>query len=207
MLKVLVIFTVDFPCHLTVCSYYSSSVLQLHSLVREPYSFLFMCTVACICLPVTTSAPPVATQTGSHFHAWAGAGGRGIHSLSSSALLQAVTLCLFVLHSKYVTFLIHSSIWNIPAGVGASSLMRWLQGMWPIARESGTDEVAVRQETATQSFGLCNREMIFITGTFDAHFNQFFFRNVFRSLWFSWISQLQFSEWASRNVWGTLRTK
>lgn len=54
--------------------------------------------------------------------------------------------------------------------------------MWPIARESGTDEVAVRQETATQSFGLCNREMIFITGTFDAHFNQFFFKNVCRSL-------------------------
>lgn len=40
-----------------------------------------------------------------------------IHVLPSSALPEAVTLYLFVLHSKYVTFLIHSSVRNIPAGV------------------------------------------------------------------------------------------
>lgn len=37
--------------------------------------------------------------------------------LPCSALPEAVTLGLFVLHSKYVTFLIHSSVPNIPAGV------------------------------------------------------------------------------------------
>lgn len=41
--------------------------------------------------------------------------------------------------------------------------------MWLMARESGTDEGAARQETVTLSFGLCNRDVMSIAGISVIH--------------------------------------
>lgn len=58
---------------------------------------------------------------------------------------KAVTLCLFVLPSKYVTFLITPQNKTFLQGFGTSSLVQWWQGMWLMARESGTDGGSARQ--------------------------------------------------------------
>lgn len=150
--------------HHTGCSCSFPSVLQPRSLLREPFSSLSMCSRMCL-PPLTIPAPPVGTQPRSHFHAWAGTGGGG-SVLPSSALPEAVTLCLFVLRSKYVTFLIHSSIWNIPAGVW-NQFFLWYSGAKECAwlpGKVGQRKGPARQETAMLSFGLCNRDMVLVAG-------------------------------------------
>lgn len=42
--------------------------------------------------------------------------------------------------------------------------------MWLIARENGTDELAVRQETTTLSFGLSKRDDFHCWHVFMLHF-------------------------------------